>query len=644
MKRFALSLQARILVIVFAVVGLYAAIDYASQRLFVLPSFIALEQSEAQNTMRRCVGAIRREAAGLVKAAGEWAASEETYEFLHDRDDRYVRTNLGAGSFIKNNLNLILLCDSTGKSVWGRIQNLRSGAVIELDDSCVDVLTSAPRLLVHESQENPTAGICATQHGLMLTASWPVTRGKDATASRGTLVVGRFVKNILRDTLAEQSAADFRIWTAADSSIPDSDKEVLKHIPRDSPWYIREVSSNCLSIYTALPDIEGHPAVLIRVDLPRDIKSKAIAGFIRSNLLSNLMAGLVVLLVLWILLRNAVVGPISTLTDHVTAIGRTDNFSETLTLNRTDEIGTLAREFDRMVRQLSESRRRLSEQCYNLGKAEVASGVLHNARNVLTPLVSRIGSLREKLHEVPADKIETAQAELDVQDVPPQRKQDLAKFINLSCRNLVSFFRVTKEKLDEVARLVAQIEEMLAEQGKFSHAKLPVEQVSLSSLLRDAITLLPRDLCQKLSIEVKPSVEAIAPMMVHSITLLQVFNNMLLNAAESIHRARRPRGTICIRAGTQESEGADMIDVQISDDGEGIEPANLDRIFERGFSTKHNIPSGIGLHWCANAVAMMNGQIYAQSEGSGRGACLHILLPVAQNTHSLCDEKAEVIS
>jgi sensor domain CHASE-containing protein len=644
MKKFSMSLQARILVIVLAVVGLYAAIDYASQRFFVLPGFISLEQSEAQNTMRRCVGAVKREISSLAKSAREWAASQDTYQFVDDRNDGYIRTHLGAGSFIKNNLNLIHISDATGRTVWGQMRDLQSGAVIQLDDSSAGFLTRAPRLFVHESAESSTAGICTTEHGPILTASCPVTKGKDAGPSRGTLVVGKFLNDILLNTLADQTSAEFRVWMVADRSMPASEREVLTRIQPDSPWHIREVSSDCLSIYTILPDVEGAAALLMRVDLPRDIKSKAIAGFIRSNLLSNLMAGLIVLLVLWILLRNAVVEPISKLTGHVTAIGRSDNFSERLMLDRTDEIGTLAREFDRMVEQLADSRRRLSEQCYNLGKAEVASGVLHNARNVLTPLVSRIGSLREKLHEVPTQTIETAQAELDRQDICAERKQNLEQFVNLSCRNLVSFFRATKDKLDEVAELVAQIEEMLAEQGKFSHAKLPVEQATLSSLLRDSIALLPRELSETISIEVKPSVEAIAPMMVHSITLLQVFNNVLLNAAESIQRAGRSQGTICIRAGTQEFEGVDMIDVQIVDNGEGIEPASMHRIFERGFSTKHNIPSGIGLHWCANAVAMMNGQIYAESEGSGRGTCFHILLPVSQSTRCLSHEEAEAIS
>jgi signal transduction histidine kinase len=497
-------------------------------------------------------------------------------------------------------------------------------------------------LLIDKSSKNCTAGICTAGQKPILTASCSITSGQDPGPARGTFTVGRFLNDILKNVLAEQTSANFKIWMLTDNAMPDSERQVLSHLKADSNVHIRELSDNCLSIYTFLPDVDGEPALLMRVDLPRDIKSKAIAGFIRSNLLSNLMAGLIVLLVLWILLRNTVVGPIAKLTSHVTAIGRSDNFTARFTLDRTDEIGTLAREFDRMVEQLAESRRKLSEQCYNLGRAEVASGVLHNARNVLTPLVSRIGGLREKLREFPLEKIETAQAEFERYINHSERTKDIRKFVSLSCKNLVEFLRSTKDRLDDIAKLVAQIEEMLAQQGKFSHAKLPAEEVKLSRLVRDSVSLLPRYLTENTSIEVDPSIEAIAPMIVHSITVLQVFNNVLLNAAESIHRAGISKKYIRIRANIEQLEGCDMIDVQIHDNGEGIEPENLERIFERGFSTKHNIPSGIGLHWCANAVAMMNGQIRAESAGTGHGATFHILFPVSNCSDRLLHEPAEV--
>ena len=54
-------------------------------------------------------------------------------------------------------------------------------------------------------------------------------------------------------------------------------------------------------------------------------------------------------------------------------------------------------------------------------------------------------------------------------------------------------------------------------------------------------------------------------------------------------------------------------------------------MFEKGFSTKSRETNyGIGLHWCANAVAALGGRIWAASEGPGQGASLHVLVPLAE--------------
>jgi sensor histidine kinase regulating citrate/malate metabolism len=55
-----------------------------------------------------------------------------------------------------------------------------------------------------------------------------------------------------------------------------------------------------------------------------------------------------------------------------------------------------------------------------------------------------------------------------------------------------------------------------------------------------------------------------------------------------------------------------------------------EKIFQRGFSSKEGNMSGLGLHWCANAVAGMGGRIQAESDGPGHGAEFHVLLPAAQ--------------
>jgi sensor histidine kinase regulating citrate/malate metabolism len=52
-------------------------------------------------------------------------------------------------------------------------------------------------------------------------------------------------------------------------------------------------------------------------------------------------------------------------------------------------------------------------------------------------------------------------------------------------------------------------------------------------------------------------------------------------------------------------------------------------MFEKGFSTKSRETNyGIGLHWCANAIAALGGRIWAASDGPGLGASMHLLLPL----------------
>jgi sensor histidine kinase regulating citrate/malate metabolism len=52
-------------------------------------------------------------------------------------------------------------------------------------------------------------------------------------------------------------------------------------------------------------------------------------------------------------------------------------------------------------------------------------------------------------------------------------------------------------------------------------------------------------------------------------------------------------------------------------------------MFESGFSTKPRATNdGIGLHWCANALRSLGGRIWAVSDGPGRGASMHVTLPI----------------
>jgi signal transduction histidine kinase len=125
--------------------------------------------------------------------------------------------------------------------------------------------------------------------------------------------------------------------------------------------------------------------------------------------------------------------------------------------------------------------------------------------------------------------------------------------------------------------------------------------------------------------------------------LHQIIQNIVLNAAEAIRESRRESGAVRVSAREVSGRegGEDCLELIFADNGVGIDPENLARLFERGFTTKsHMSNSGFGLHWCANVLNALGGAIEASSDGIGRGACLRMRVPSQASTDVTAQQAA----
>jgi signal transduction histidine kinase len=84
---------------------------------------------------------------------------------------------------------------------------------------------------------------------------------------------------------------------------------------------------------------------------------------------------------------------------------------------------------------------------------------------------------------------------------------------------------------------------------------------------------------------------------------------------------------------SENSPSKPMLEVQIADTGNGIEPDQLETIFERfhqeeGFMQRAVGGTGLGLAICRQLAKQLGGKIWATSPGKGKGSQFYVTLPV----------------
>lgn len=153
------------------------------------------------------------------------------------------------------------------------------------------------------------------------------------------------------------------------------------------------------------------------------------------------------------------------------------------------------------------------------------------------------------------------------------------------------------------------------------------EPTDLARLVDDAMVLLEREL-RKYRISVECQLDTVPPAMVNPNQIQQVLLNLLINARQAMSE----RGHILIKLSYDTAH--DMVELMVRDNGPGIPPDVLPRIFDAYFSTKQGPDdtgkggTGVGLSACRDIIEAHKGKIQVAST-VGKGTAFTLKLPVA---------------
>jgi len=192
-------------------------------------------------------------------------------------------------------------------------------------------------------------------------------------------------------------------------------------------------------------------------------------------------------------------------------------------------------------------------------------------------------------------------------------------FVELIARN-ASATRSVKEALGHITRAISRGKRASQEILRFANPKEPQlftidVQSWLPPLLGQLTASLPSSIT--LSSSIVPGARFIRGDAGH---LEQVITNLVFNARDAI------TGDGTIHVGV--TANAELVQISVRDDGPGIPPEVLDRIFEPLFTTKRN-GTGLGLAIARRLVEGQGGALTAENRPSG-GCVFHVLVPAAE--------------
>lgn len=334
---------------------------------------------------------------------------------------------------------------------------------------------------------------------------------------------------------------------------------------------------------------EGPEGIRLLGVISLKLSLRRIDADIRRSLMTHAAVAVVFTMLaipLSLLFSVRIIRPLERLRAATKKLGAGD-FAISLPTDARDEVGDLARDFQRMAGDIQSGQAQLlsHEKLVTLG--QMAGGVAHDVKSPLSTVVLYVVEVRKM--------------------IPPEEKT-AAAFLDVIER--------------EVRRCIDFIQNILI----FSHnpdAEIRVE-LDLNAVVQDALTLVASQSKVKGVDLVRELAPGPLPIRANKGQIQEVVINLCGNAMDAMEG--RDGGAITVRTSR---EGTDSLLLEVADTGPGVPPEIMPRIFEPFFTTKaKENGTGLGLAMVHEIVRLHGGEVRVRNIPGG-GASFVVRIPAA---------------
>ena len=282
-----------ILIITGVLLVLLPALLFLSNRV-IMQGFLQLEIQDAHQRITRASAAIEADLGQLDTIAADWAARDDSYDFLEGLKEGYLEGSLFPEKITSLDIHLVVFLDRQNRVAITRSYEPLNGLRISGPPDITRVLADNGILDRLNYQEKVAVkGIITVDGSPMLVSARPVTPNNPHVLSNGYLIFGRLLDQAEVSRLATTSDLLLDLRPLDDPNLPEDFRTAQNDLQREN-IATRALDEKTFAAYRIFPNVSGEPAYILREQSLRTVYQNGrstLAFFQISLLLVSLVFG-----------------------------------------------------------------------------------------------------------------------------------------------------------------------------------------------------------------------------------------------------------------------------------------------------------------------------------------------------------------
>ncbi|MDD7793053.1 HD domain-containing phosphohydrolase [Clostridium sp. 'White wine YQ'] len=305
------------------------------------------KKNEIEESFQTVDYILSNEEENLKSSLLDWAVWDDTYEFINNKNDDYIKSNLDFSSLVTLNLKMMIFLDDKGNLVYSKETGIDKEVAEELSN---EILLKNKEIKDIGSTKSP---LLLVKNKAFLVAKSKVTKSDDSADSNGYLIFIREIDNKLLDYIQKTAKTSLTF-----NNISISEDKYYKDFKSLNNEVKYQKDKSSFEAYKVETDVYGEKTIMFSIETEQtDYQEYYFSIFVIGIILQILL----VFVIDYIVIDKQIFKRLSKLTDFIEYVAKTKDTSLNIQLSGEDELNQLADSTNRMLMELNNAYKDIKE-------------------------------------------------------------------------------------------------------------------------------------------------------------------------------------------------------------------------------------------------------------------------------------------